>query len=149
MAVRFEEYRKQSRGTNKTVTFKELTRTETQLLRKRLLYKGEYRVLNSSVLFILGLIIFGIVFMSAWHYNKQNFWVLYLVLGLILGAVGLNVMAIKLYFHYKRYHGSGSSSRKGVKDLIIENFGFKDDSGETVGTKAIDIVLTEVQKHEV
>ena len=150
MALRVDELRKQSESNSQIVTFEKLTRAQTLLLRKRVLYKGDYRVLNLSVVFILSLIIFGIVFMSAWHYNNQNFWVLYLVLGLILGAVGMNLGAIQLYFHYKRYHGSkGSAPRKGVKDLIITNLGFEDDTGANVNPEAIDIVLKDIQQHEV
>jgi hypothetical protein len=73
------------------------------------------------------------------------------VLGLILGSVGLNLAAVKLYFHYKRYHGSGSKSKNriSVSDMIIENLGFRDDSEEEVSQNTVEISLKDMQKQDV
>ena len=144
ITLRLEEIRKKSKSGKKSVTFKELSSLETQQLRKQILYDGEYRVLNMSVLFILGVIVFGIVFMSAWHYTNQNFWVLYLVLGLMMGAVGMNLAAIKLYFHYKRFHRG-----KGIKDMIIENLGFSDDIEADVSPKEVEVVVKDIQQEDI
>ena len=83
--------------------FTALTFQESEQLAEEILYKGQYRVLNISVLFIISMIIFGIVFMSVWHYyNRDQLWALYVVLGVVLGAISINVMGLKLYHMYRR-----------------------------------------------
>ena len=62
-----------------------------------------------SVIFIMIMIIFAIVFMSVWHYHDkegEKIWVLYVALCAVVFSIGLNLLGIKLYFMIKRYHGT-------------------------------------------
>ena len=79
-------------------------------------------VLNLSVLIIAFLLLFGIIFMSAWHYTNNNFWVLYLVFGLITLSICIVLISVKMYFKLKRYHGS--TSHQTTADICFQNKAF-------------------------
>eukprot|EP00116_Pleurobrachia_bachei_P000749 sb/3461011/ len=124
-----EEEEKEGKG-----TFQKLSRQQTHLLRKKILYKGEYMVLNFSVLIIAFLLLFGIIFMSAWHYTNNNFWVLYLVLGLVTLSICTVLVSVKMYFKLKRYHGS--TRHQTTADICFQNQAFGMEEGvESSGTK--------------
>ena len=82
---------------------------QSEILAEQILYKGQYRILNVSVLFIVFMIIFAIVFLSAWHYHDvqgERIWVLYVALSAVVVSISVNLLGIKLYFMMKRYNGS-------------------------------------------
>lgn len=83
--------------------------------------------------------------MSAWHYTDQNFYILYVVLGIVVVGILVNFMAIKFYFNLKRY-GNDTSRLKEFKDLVFENFSFKDDSGASGVGKNQDLELGKTEK---